>query len=104
MKNDFLHTLFVDVLKDLYSAERQLVSKGLPAMIDAAKTEDLRAGFEEHLSQTKEHVSRLEEIGNQYDIALNGKKCYGMEGLITEGDEVAKMDIDERAKDLGLIG
>lgn len=103
MKNEFLHELFVDCLKDLYSAEKQLVAKGLPTMIEAATNPDLKAGFEEHLKQTEGHVTRLEEVAKLLDdVALGGKKCYGMEGIITEGDEAAKMDIDERAKDMAL--
>jgi len=102
MKNEFLHELFVDCLKDLYSAERQLVAKGLPGMIKAASNPTLKKGFEDHLKQTEGHVERLEKVGELCDVALNGKKCYGMEGIITEGDEAAKMDIDEKAKDLAL--
>lgn len=102
MKNEFLYDLFVDCLKDLYSAERQLVSKGLPAMIEAATNSDLKAGFEEHLSQTEEHVARLEKVGEVADIPLNGKKCLGIEGLIQEGEELIKMGLESRALDMGL--
>lgn len=102
MKNEVLHELFVDCLKDLYSAERQLVSKGLPAMIEAAKNPDLKAGFEEHLAKTEEHVARLEKVGELCEVALNGKKCAGMEGLITEGEELIKMNLAQPAGDMGL--
>jgi len=80
MKMQDLQDLFVDHLKDLYSAENQLV-KALPKMAKAATNEDLRAGFQEHLEQTKKHVSRIEEICNALEVTPKGKKCAGMEGL-----------------------
>src|ERR1700685_3296413 len=97
-----LKELYIDELKDLYSAENQLV-KALPKMAKAATSEDLRAGFEEHLEQTKGHVQRLETIFTQLGESPKGKKCKGMEGLIEEGGEA----IDEYEGDLldaALIG
>jgi ferritin-like metal-binding protein YciE len=103
MKNEFLHELFVDVLKDLYSAEKQLVAKGLPEMISASTNPKMKAAFEEHLTQTEEHVRRLEEIAKVVsNVALNGKKCVGMEGLIKEGEELVKTELDEVSMDMGL--
>src|ERR1700685_1087151 len=87
MKANRLRHLYVEELKDLYSAENQLV-KALPKMAKASTAEDLRAGFEEHLEQTKEHVARLEEVFKALGESPNGKKCKGMEGLITEGAEM----------------
>jgi ferritin-like metal-binding protein YciE len=81
-----LKELCIDELKDLYSAENQLV-KALPKMAKAATSEDLRAGFEEHLERTKGHVQRLETIFKQLGESPKGKKCRGMEGLIEEGSE-----------------
>ena len=78
--------LYVEGLKNLYSAENQLV-KALPKMANAATSEDLRAGFEAHLEQTKEHVSRLEKIFSVIGESPKGEKCKGMEGLIKEGAE-----------------
>ena len=98
-----LKELFIDELKDIFSAETQLV-KALPKMAKAAKSADLRSGFEKHLKQTEGHVSRLESIFEGYNEKPTGKKCKGMEGLIEEGDEAAKEDYEDDAKDAALIG
>lgn len=79
MSQDELRELFVDELKDLYSAEKQLV-QALPKMAKAANSEKLKAAFEEHLEQTKEHVSRLESIFQAIEENPGGKKCNGMAG------------------------
>jgi len=103
MKLTSLQDLLHHELKDLYSAETQLV-KALPKMAKAATNADLRAGFEEHLEQTKGHVSRLEEIGSMLDIKLTGHVCKAMKGLIEEGGEMIEEDADEAVRDAGLIG
>ncbi len=87
MEHKALKQLFVDELKNLYSAENQLI-KALPKMAKAATSDHLRAGFEEHLEQTKEHARRLEEICTELGEKPTGKKCAGMEGLIEEGKEM----------------
>jgi ferritin-like metal-binding protein YciE len=87
MADNGLKKLYVDELKDLFSAENQLV-KALPKMAKAASSEQLRNGFEQHLEQTKGHVARLEQIFRSLDESPKGKKCMGMEGLIKEGAEV----------------
>jgi ferritin-like metal-binding protein YciE len=87
MEHKALKELFVDELKDLYSAENQLI-KTLPKMAKAATSEDLRAGFEHHWEQTKEHARRIEEICNELGEKPTGKKCAGMEGLLEEGKEM----------------
>ncbi len=87
MEHKALKELFIDELKDLYSAENQLI-KTLPKMAKAATSDDLRAGFEEHLEQTKEHARRIEEICTELGEKPTGKKCAGMEGLIDEGKEM----------------
>ncbi|HXO05070.1 MAG TPA: ferritin-like domain-containing protein [Candidatus Sulfotelmatobacter sp.] len=87
MEHKDLMNLFVDELKDLYSAESQLI-KALPKMAKAATSDDLRAGFEHHLDQTKEHARRIEEICAELGEKPTGKKCGGMEGLIGEGKEM----------------
>jgi ferritin-like metal-binding protein YciE len=102
MKENSLRELYVDELKDLYSAENQLV-KALPKMAKAASNLDLKAGFEEHLEQTKGHVSRLEQIFKSLDESPKGKKCKGMEGLITEGSETIEEDPGDEELDAGLI-
>ena len=103
MANDGLKKLYVDELKDLYSAENQLV-KALPKMVKAASSEQLRKGFEQHLEQTKEHVARLEEIFRSLDESPKGKKCMGMEGLIKEGAEVIGEKFEDAVMDAALIG
>lgn len=103
MPNEGLKELYIDELKDLYSAENQLV-KALPKMAKAAASEELRQGFEEHLEQTKEHVARLEKIFQALDESPKGKKCAGMEGLVKEGSEVIAEDFEEAVKDAALIG
>jgi ferritin-like metal-binding protein YciE len=102
MKVNRLKHLYVEELKDLYSAENQLV-KALPKMAKAATSGDLRAGFEGHLEQTKEHVSRLEEIFKALGESPKGKKCKGMEGLIKEGGEMIEEDLAPEELDAGLI-
>jgi ferritin-like metal-binding protein YciE len=98
-----LKELYIDELKDIYSAETQLV-KALPKMAKAASSNELRSGFEEHLEQTKGHVSRLEQIFQALEEKPGGKKCMGMVGLIKEGGEVAGEDYVDDAKDSALIG
>jgi ferritin-like metal-binding protein YciE len=103
MPNDSLKKLYVDELKDLYSAENQLV-KALPKMAKAASSDELRKGFEQHLEQTKGHVERLETIFSSLDESPKGKKCMGMEGLIKEGSEVIEEDFEDSVMDAALIG
>ncbi len=103
MPNDGLKKLYVDELKDLYSAENQLL-KALPKMAKAASSEQLRTGFEKHLEQTKRHVARLEQIFRSLDESPKGKKCMGMEGLIKEGAEVIGEDFEDAVMDAALIG
>jgi ferritin-like metal-binding protein YciE len=102
MEMNRLKHLYIEELKDLYSAETQLV-KALPQMANAASSEDLRAGFEEHLRQTKEHVVRLEKILKALGESPKGKKCKGMEGLIAEGSEMIEEDPAPEELDAGLI-
>jgi ferritin-like metal-binding protein YciE len=102
MNSNRLKHLYVEELKDLYSAENQLV-KALPKMAKAATSEDLRAGFETHLNQTKEHVARLEKIFKALGDEPTGKKCKGMEGLIKEGAEMIEEDPAPEELDAGLI-
>ena len=87
MELETLRALYVDELKDLYSAENQIL-KALPKMAKAATNEDLKAGFLEHLEQTQGQVERLEQIFEKLDVKPRGKKCKAMEGLIEEGKEV----------------
>ena len=86
MAAENLHELFVDELKDIYDAEKQL-TKALPKMAKAADSEELRAAFEEHLEITRMQVNRLEEVFKSLGMAARGKPCEGMKGLIEEGQE-----------------
>jgi ferritin-like metal-binding protein YciE len=102
MKETLLRKLYVDELKDLYSAENQLV-KALPLMAQAATARKLKMGFEAHLKQTKQHVARLERIFKGMKEGPHGKHCSGMEGLIKEGSELMSQDVDPEELDAGLI-
>jgi ferritin-like metal-binding protein YciE len=98
-----LEELLQDELKDLYSAENQII-KALPRMAKAASSPELKRAFERHLEETRRQVERLEQIGQELEIKLTGKKCAGMEGLIAEGKELMSEVDDEDALDAGLIG
>ncbi|HLW66396.1 MAG TPA: ferritin-like domain-containing protein [Gemmataceae bacterium] len=102
MKMKSLKDLLAEQLKDLYSAENQLV-KALPKMAKAAENEQLRHGFEQHLEQTRHQVERIEKICERLDITPKGKKCTAMVGLITEGKELMSEDADADVLDAGLI-
>jgi len=96
-----LNELFVEELRDLYDAEKQL-TKALPKMAKAASSDKLRAAFEEHLQQTEGHVERLEQIFEALGEKATGKKCAAMAGLVKEGEEIAS-DTEEQVRDAGLI-
>ena len=102
MKIERLEELFVEELKDLYHAEKQLV-KALPKMAKAATSEELRKAFTDHLEQTKTHVQRLEQVFESVDEKAKAKVCKGMQGLIEEGQETMQEDAMESLADLGLI-
>lgn len=102
MQESGLKKLYVEELKDLYSAETQLL-KAIPKMAEAATSDELRRGFEEHLKQTEEHVRRLETICKELGESPKGKKCNGMEGLIKEGKEMIEENEDSAELDAGLI-
>ncbi len=98
-----LEDLLVQEIKDLYSAEKQLV-KALPKMAKAANTPTLKQGIEKHLEETKGHVERLEQIAGLLDASPRGKSCKAMQGLLEEGSEVIDEDGEDSIKDLALIG
>ena len=102
MKMENLHELYVEELKDLHNAEKQLI-KALPKMAKAATNPELKRAFENHLEETREQVARLETILGELDELGRGKKCKGMEGLIEEGSELMEEDADEDVLDAGLI-
>jgi ferritin-like metal-binding protein YciE len=97
-----LAELYVDELKDLWSAEKQIVA-ALPKMIKAATAPKLKAGFRKHLRESQEHVRRLERIMKALGESPRGKKCVGMEGLLKEGAELIKEKPEPEVLDAGLI-
>ena len=98
-----LQVLLVQEIKDLYSAETQLV-KALPKMAKAASNEDLIEGFKSHLEETKGHVERLEKAAEILGASPKGKVCKAMKGLVEEGAETIEEEGDPHIKDLALIG
>ncbi|MGH7651854.1 MAG: ferritin-like domain-containing protein [Gemmatimonadaceae bacterium] len=102
MEMDTLKDLYVEEIKDLYSAEKQLV-KALPKMAKAANTPELQQAFRTHLKQTAEHAARLERICQELGVSPRGKKCVGMEALIEEGSELIQEDPEPEVLDAGLI-
>jgi Mn-containing catalase len=102
---ELLQELLTEELKDMLSAENQLV-KALPKMAKAAKDSELKQAFQEHLEQTKEHVERLKQIFEMLEEKPRAKTCKGMAGLVEEGQEVITggKQKDEAAADLTLIG
>jgi ferritin-like metal-binding protein YciE len=103
MKVTTLDELLEEELKDIYSAETQLI-KALPKMANAAESNDLRAAFEKHLEQTRVHAQRIEEICNDLKTTPSGKNCAGMTGLIKEGEEIIQSDAESEPKQAALIG
>jgi len=102
MATKTLKDLFVDQLQDAYSAETQL-TKALPKMAKAAKSADLRAGFEQHLTETKNQLSRLDRVFEQVGAKSGSNTCEAMEGLVAEGEEVLGLGLDADVQDAGLI-
>lgn len=93
-----LRETFIEELKDIYDAEKQL-TKALPKIAKAAKHDELRGALESHLEETEGHVERLEKVFELFDETVKGKKCKAMEGLLAEGKEL----IDEKEGDAALI-
>jgi ferritin-like metal-binding protein YciE len=99
-----LKDLLIDELKDLYSAEQQLV-KALPKMAKAASNSDLKNGFTSHLEQTRGHVERLEQAFSLLGVPAKAKTCKAMQGLVAEGAEAIELETDDdRLRDACLIG
>jgi ferritin-like metal-binding protein YciE len=102
MELDSLKKLYIEGLRDLYSAENQLI-KALPKLAKAATSPEVQEAFETHLAQTEQQVQRLEKIFADLGEKPTGKHCKGMEGLIEEGNELMKEDADPDVLDAGLI-
>ena len=102
MEMETLRDLYVEELKDLWSAENQIL-KSLPRMIKAATHPRLKKAFAKHEKQTRVQVKRLERICKELDVSPRGKKCVGMEGLLQEGKDLIKEKPDKYVLDAGLI-
>jgi ferritin-like metal-binding protein YciE len=102
MELQTLKDLYIHELKDLFNAEQQLV-RALPKMAKAASNQELAAGFQEHLEQTKGHAQRLEQILSTHKQSTRGPKCKGMEGIVAEGAEMIEEEAEVEVKDAGLI-
>ena len=97
-----LEELLVDELKDLYSAEKQII-RALPKIIKAVSTPELREGLTNHLEETKDQVTRLEKIGELLGKKMSGKTCAGMKGVLEEGSEVLEDTEKGLVRDAALI-
>lgn len=102
MELETLRDLYFHELKDLYSAENQII-KALPKMRKAARNRQLASAFNQHLEQTKRQAKRLEQILKRHDQSTRAPKCEGMEGLLKEGDKMSKEDAQAEVRDAGLI-
>lgn len=102
MNLDSLSKLYVHELKDLYSAEKQLVS-ALPKVIAAARNKDLKKALKDHLQETRRQVQRLEKVFDRVGASPRGHKCMGMEGLIKESASMLKEDAEPDVLDAAII-
>jgi ferritin-like metal-binding protein YciE len=102
MPLDSMQELFLNELKDIYNAEKQIV-RALPRMAKAAQSVALQRAFTKHLRETEGHVERLERIFKTLGVAPRGKKCKGMEGLIEEGKEILEEEGEPEVIDAALI-
>jgi ferritin-like metal-binding protein YciE len=102
MKLDSLRTLWIEEMRDLYNAEKQLV-KALPKMAKRASSDELKEAFESHLEETQTHVERLEEIFQRLGKKPSGKTCKAMEGLVEEGSEMMSEEGPDSVIDAGII-
>lgn len=101
MPNAHLHEPFIDALKDVFDAEKQLV-KAIPKLAKAATSESLKECLSSHLSETEGHVSRLEKVFESIGETAKGKTCAAMKGLVEEGSEATKQK-DGSARDASII-
>lgn len=97
-----LKTLYINELRDLLDAEDQLI-KAIPKMAEASTSGQLRSGFELHLEQTKGHAQRLTQILEALGEPAKGKKCKGMQGIVSEGKEILDEDYEGAVRDAGII-
>lgn len=104
MKLESLRELFIEELQDLYSAENQIL-EALPKMIEEASSPELKAGFSQHLEQTRNQVARLDQIFDQLgkDVDRKDKTCKGMKGIIKDNEDLLDEDAEPEVLDAGMI-
>lgn len=102
MDQQTLQELFVEHIRDLFDAEKQL-TKALPKLAKAAESEDLAEALRNHLEETQNHVARLEQVFRAVGVAARGKSCKGMKGLIEEGNEAVQEHEEGMLRDLAII-
>ena len=102
MKLESLYDLYLSELRDLYSAEDQIL-KALPKMIEKAQSAELRNALESHLEETRGHVSRLEQVFEMHGEEAKKQKCKGMQGVLEEGDEMVGKDAPPAVRDAAII-
>ena len=102
VKDKHLNDLFLDTLKDVYYAEKQIL-KALPKMAKAAHSDKLRAAFERHHGETESQVDRLEQIFELMDKPARGKTCDGIQGILDEGKEIMEEYKGSEALDAGMV-
>jgi ferritin-like metal-binding protein YciE len=102
MKLESLHDLYLTELRDLYSAENQII-KALPKVIEKTTSPELRRALENHLEQTRGHATRLEEVFQIHGEEPKKQKCRGMQGVLDEGDEMLGFDAPPSVRDAAII-
>ena len=102
MELESLRDLYIHELKDLYSAEKQMI-RNMPKMVRAAKNKQLSSAFQQHLDQTKRQAERLEQLLTSHNENTRGPKCEGMAGVLREGDEMVSESAEDEVRDAGLI-
>jgi ferritin-like metal-binding protein YciE len=101
-QNGTLQSAFVDELRDMYDAERQL-TKALPKLAKHASAPDLKSAFEAHLEETQVQIQRIESVFEQIDEKARGKRCEGIAGIIEEGSNIMAEDFDDATMDAAII-
>ena len=102
MKLELMEDFYIEELKDIFDAEKQLL-KALPRMAEAASSPELREAFEMHLKETEEQITRLKQVFKRLEEPAKGKKCKAMAGLIKEAEEFLSEDAVPEIIDVGLI-
>lgn len=103
MKLENLHSLLVEELQDLYSAENQII-EALPDLIEEASSPDLKSALQQHLEETRGQVRRLDQIFSQLpNVKKDGKTCKGMKGIIKDGQDLLDTDAEPEVLDAGMI-